>query len=166
MDEVAQSTRMRCMLEKRVGRSMVWMTWHQWQETTSSSTYRDGKWESDSSTTRYDETRYFIVLPGRMPDVAVVRRTRIGGLLRRVRGPGTGDAAFDRAFLLKSRDDGVPRGVLSSRLRKAMLARRLPPWESRNSILFTVHRDQPTLATLDSRAAAIAEIAAHLSGAR
>ncbi|WP_371778429.1 hypothetical protein [Streptosporangium subroseum] len=47
-----------------------------------------------------------------------------------------------------------------------MLASHLPPWESRNSILFTVHRDQPTLATLDSRAAAIAEIAAHLSGAR
>jgi hypothetical protein len=145
--EDARSRRCKLAFGARRGRYDVWMVWHQWVEST-----------GDSSTTR-NLTRYYLWLGPSHPDIALRRRTGIGAFFKPVRGAGTGDAAFDRAVLVRPGDGGAQWGLLTPPLREALLARRLPLFQITGGVLITRYGDVPRIDNLDARAAAICELA-------
>jgi hypothetical protein len=147
----ARSRRCRLALGLRRGGHDLWVVWHQWTEST-------GSGEGSSSRTR-NRTRYFLWLGPAYPDIAVRRRTGIGAFFKPVRGIGTGDAGFDKAFLVRPSDTYEQRRLLTPPLREAMLARRLPVWEIAGGVLITAYEDMPRIENLQARADAISYLA-------
>jgi hypothetical protein len=149
--EAARSRRSRMVLGTRIDQFDVWLVWHRWTETT-------GSGDSTTHTTR-DLTRYFL-WPGRpRPNLRLVRRSRLGASLMPVRGVGTGDAEFDKRFLVRAVHDTAARGVLTPVLRQAMVAGRLPVWEVTDGTLIIGYDDVPSVQTLQYRASVIVDIA-------
>lgn len=144
--EDARSRRCKLALGTRRGRHTIWMVWHQWVEST-----------GDSSSTR-NLTRYYLWLGPSYPDIALRRRTRVGALLMPVRGAGTGDAAFDRAVLVRA-GDGAAQRLLTPPLREALLTRRLPLFQITGGLLVTAYGDPPRIENLEPRADAIRSLA-------
>jgi hypothetical protein len=143
--------RLMVMMGRRVGRYQVWMSWHQWKEV-----HPPGP----PVEVTFDRTRYLLPLgPGRYPDISVTRRTAPGSRFRPARGPGTGDRAFGRAFVVSPAGDPAPQRLLTHRLRQAMLAKAVPPWSIQHNTLTTAYGGRPTITDLDSRAETIARIA-------
>jgi hypothetical protein len=149
VEEAARSRRSRLVLATRFQGFDLWLVWHQWTESSSTG-------DTTTHTTR-NLTRYFL-WPGRAyPDVRLARRTKIGASLMPVRGAGTGDAEFDRRFLVRG-DFAVPPA-----LRRAMLAEHLPTWEIVGGVLVTSYSDTPRIQNLQHRADAIVRIV-HMLG--
>ncbi|MFD0899044.1 hypothetical protein [Actinomadura sediminis] len=132
----------------------LWLVWHRWSESSAG---------NDTSSVR-DLTRYFLLLDPGFPDVDVVRRTRLGGAFMPVRGAGTGDAAFDKRFLVRGPGEREVSRLLTDELREAMLADRVPAWEISGDVLITTYADAPTTATLQPRADTITDLARTLAG--
>lgn len=143
----------RCKLDlgTRYGPYEVWLVWHQWVEHT-------GSGDTSSSTTR-NLTRYYLWLGSSYPDISVRRRTRVGAFFKPVRGVGTGDSAFDKAFLVRPADSYAGQRLLTPQLREVMLARRLPVFEITGGVLITGYGDPPRVENLKPRADAIACLA-------
>jgi hypothetical protein len=149
--EAAASRRSKLVLGTRLEGFELWLVWHRWTETTSSG-------ETTTSSTR-NLTRYFLY-PGRpCPDVRLSRRTAIGGSLIPTRGVGTGDAEFDRRFLIRSDAGPLAQALLTPDLRHAMLTGALPVWEIKGGVLVTAYNDRPQIENLQHRAGAAVHIA-------
>ncbi len=155
--EAAKSRRSRLLMVRGRAGFPMWLSWHHWQETSSTSSYNSstGRYESSSTTTTHNLTRYFLALAGRHPAMSVQRRTKLGGLLKSRRGLGTGDAEFDRAFLVSPKDSVPATRQLTAPMRQALLAGAVPPWSITDGLLVTAYDDVPTLENLEPRAAAI-----------
>lgn len=149
--ESARSRRSKLALGLRRGQHHLWVVWHQWTEHSSSG--------STSSTRTRNRTRYFLWLGPAYPDISLRRRTSVGAFLMPVRGAGTGDAAFDKAFLVRSAAPYEQQRLLTPQLREAMLARRLPVWEITGGVLAIAYDDAPRVENLQLRADAISYIA-------
>lgn len=80
-----------------------------------------------------------------------------------VRGLGTGDPAFDKAFLVRSYPDPQIARLLGPQLRQEMLEHRLPPWQIVGGTLVMAYNDAPGITTLEPRTAAIRHLADLLS---
>lgn len=143
----ARSRRCKLAFGARRGRREVWMVWHHWVEST-----------GDSSTT-HDLTRYYLWLGVGYPDIELRRRTVLGAFIKPVRGAGTGDAAFDKAVLVRPGDGGAQWRLLTPPLREALLARRLPLFQITGGVLVTRYDDVPRIDNLDARADAISHLA-------
>lgn len=149
--EAATSRRSKLMLGTRLEGFELWLVWHRWTETTSSG-------ETTTTSTR-NLTRYFLY-PGRpYPDLRLSRRTAVGGSLIPTRGVGTGDAAFDRRFLVRSDAGPLAQALLTPDLRQAMLTGDLPTWEIKSGVLVTAYNDRPQIENLQFRAGAAVHIA-------
>ena len=133
--EAARSGRSRLFLRHRY--SPMWISWHRWTETSSSSSYNSssGRWESSSSTTTHNLTRYFAALSGYFPDVSVERRTKIGAFLKHRRGVGTGWDVFDRMYVVKPTDDPAAVRVINPRLMQALTAGAAGPFKIAGSVV-------------------------------
>jgi hypothetical protein len=94
------------------------------------------------------------------PDIELRRRTGIGALLKPVRGAGTGDAAFDRAFFVRTGDGYEHLRLLTPQLRNAMLDRRVPLWQLTGGVLVIGYGDVPRVENLQYRA----DVICHLAG--
>lgn len=144
--DAARSRRSQMVVRTRLREFDMWLVWHQWTESTSS---------GDSTTTQTRHlTRYYLWPNRPYPNVQLVGRTRIGASLMPVRGAGTGDAEFDRRFLVR----GTPE-LLSPALRQAMLAGSVPVWQLNGGTLITAYNDSPRPDTLQYRAEVISQIA-------
>jgi hypothetical protein len=147
----ARSRRCKLALGARRGPHQVWVVWHQWVESTGSG--------QTSSSRRRNRTRYYLWLGPDYPDVSVRRRTGVGAFFKPVRGVGTGDAAFDKAFLVRPGDSYEPLRLLTPPLREAMLARRLPIWAINGGVLITAYDDMPRIESLQPHADGICYVA-------
>ncbi len=147
----ARSRRCKLALGAQRGPHHLWMVWHQWTEST-------GSGQTSSSRTR-NRTRYYLWLGPAYPDVSVRRRTGIGAFFKPVRGVGTADAAFDKAFLVRPGDSHEPLRLLTPPLREAMLAGRLPVWAISGGVLITSYDDMPRIESLQLRADGICYVA-------
>ncbi|MFC0553664.1 hypothetical protein ACFFHJ_22485 [Planotetraspora thailandica] len=153
MAEAAASRRSMVFMGKQIRGRLVWMSWHQWTETHTVRVHRNDRWEDKEETVTFNSTEFFVALPAGTPDVAVTSRTALGGRLRPVRGLGTGDPDFDRAFHVHPQDDPAALGLLSAPLRHAMLAGTLSTWwriEGAALVLTYNYEGGPGLAGLDS----------------
>lgn len=144
-------------LERRTGTRTVRVVCHHWWETTSDGTVT-------SSTPRFAAHYLVPLVGGPFPDVAFRVRTRLGGAVVPVRGPGTGDAGFDRRFLVAG-----PGGVALARLlpppmRHAMPTGAVPPWSIVSGVLVTLFPSHPAVADLNPRAEAAVRLAALVEG--
>jgi hypothetical protein len=147
----ARSRRCKLALGARRGPHHLWVVWHQWIESTGSG--------QTSSSRRRNRTRYYLWLGSDYPDVSLRRRTGIGAFFKPVRGVGTADAAFDKAFLVRPGDSYEPLRLLTPPLREAMLAGRLPIWAIDGGVLITAYDDVPRIENLQPRADAICYVA-------
>lgn len=129
------------------------MSWHHWTETRS---YPGPDGGQQTSSKVYNVTRYFLTLdPAGYPDISFKRRTALGSTVRPVRGQGTGDAAFDRAFIVVCDDMPQADRLLSGPMREAMRTKAAPEWSIQQGTLITAYDDKPTTTNLDSRADAL-----------
>jgi hypothetical protein len=92
-------------------------------------------------------------LPWPVPDIRVEKRSRLGAWLKPVRGQGTGDADFDRAFVVKPTKLPVPAQLLPAPMRQGLLAQRVPPWQTVDNLLVIAYPQAPKQETIDSGAA-------------
>jgi hypothetical protein len=115
----------------------IWLSWHRWTESTTSSDNRS------SSSRTHDLTTYFVALPGPFPDLSVVRRTKVGGFLKARRGLGTGDEDFDRSFAVKPPDSEQAVRAITPRLAHALKANEVPEFSVTSNVLSTVHHSPP-----------------------
>jgi hypothetical protein len=146
----SQSRRSQLTFGKQFGPHHIWMNWHHWTETRS---FAGGDGATQTTSKVHNLTRYFLALgPGGYPDLSFKRRTALGSVLRPVRGEGTGDAAFDRAFIVICDDRSTADRLLSARLREAMRTKAIPRWSIQQGTLVTAYDDRPAAANLDSRA--------------
>lgn len=134
--EAAGSRRTRLVLATRLHGRAMWLVWHQWTETV-----------GDTTSTR-NLTRYFVWLGPSYPEVRLDRRTGLGGLLKPVRGVGTGDAEFDRRFLIRGPGEHAAGRLLSPAVREGMVAGRVPPWQISGGVLIMAHKDTPRVENL------------------
>jgi len=147
VDVAVRSKRTRMAAVKTIDGRDVWMVWHRWTES-----------DGDSSST-HNLTRYFLLLGPDYPDVEVKRRTSIGALIKPVRGAGTGDAAFDRAYLIKTAYEPDAHRLVGPPLRELMLARQLPTWQIQGGLLRTAMNHEIRIETLQP----LADQIVHLS---
>jgi hypothetical protein len=150
---VARSYRSRLMLYSHRDGFDVWISWHRWTEISGGNPTRR------SGSTTHDVTRYFVALGRRRPNAVVQRRTGLGGLLKPVRGHGTGDAEFDRAFVVRPTDEPVVLALLTPPMRAALRSGRVPPWQIADDLLITTYLRPPTAATLNAHADAAVQAA-------
>lgn len=143
----ARSRNTRLVLAADAGGAATWLVWHHWVQST-----------GQISAVR-DLTRCFVRLGPAVPDAVVRRRTRLGTLVRPVRGVGTGDPAFDHRFLVRGHDGDAVRRLLTPELRREMLAGRLPPWSIHEGMLIVRHQSPPRANNLRPWAAAAARFA-------
>jgi hypothetical protein len=94
---------------------------------------------------------------------AVVRRTAIGAWIVPVRGIGTGDSDFDAAYLVKPSDDPSAVALVGPRMRAALMAGQVQPWQLSNGVV-SVSFDRPPRAETIAAGAAAAEAVASLVG--
>src|SRR5919198_769687 len=139
--DAARSRRAKLALGGQRGRHAVWVVWHQWVEST-----------GDNSSTTRNLTRYYLWLGPGHPDIELQRRTSIGAFFKPVRGAGTGDAAFDKAILVRPTDGHEHLRVLTPPLREALLSRRLPLFQITDGVLITTYGDVPRIKNLQPRA--------------
>jgi hypothetical protein len=133
----------------------VWLVWHHWIESTGT---------GDSRRTKaHDLTRYFLPLGPGFQDVEIVARTALGGLLKPVRGVGTGDPAFDKRFLVRGLGEQQAVRLLTPELRAAMLAGEVPTWTVRARVLISSYSSPPSAETLEPRADALIAVARMLT---
>jgi hypothetical protein len=137
---VAKSRRSQLLMWTQREGYTIWLSWHRWQESTGSD-------NMNNSRTR-DLTQYFVELPRRYPDASVL--PRIGGFLNPVRGIGTGDADFDRAFVIKPTDNMAAISLVTPQIRAAMRDRRIPPWQIAGDLLILADYRPPSVATLNA----------------
>lgn len=149
VEEAVRSPCTKLALVKDFGGREVWMVWHEWTETYGETfAYRA-------------QTSFFVRLGPGHPDVEVKRRTGIGGLMKAVRGPGTGDAAFDRDYYIAAGADAS--GLVGPPVRELMLARRLPAWRIDRGVLSIETGRRPDLEIVQPMADQVIHLA-HLLG--
>lgn len=146
----ARSRRARLVLGTRQGFEL-WLVWHRWRES-----------NGESSTT-HDLTRYFLWLGPPYPTLRLERRTSIGGFLKPVRGVGTGDAEFDKRFMVRSTTQHEALRLVTPAIRQAMLAGNLPEWAITDGVLFISYHDEPFAETLQPRTDTIIQLARTLT---
>jgi hypothetical protein len=159
--QASQSPRSQLTFGKQSGPHQIWMNWHHWTETRSSA----GPGGGTQTTSKVKNlTRYFLTLgPDGYPDLSFKRRSALGSALRPVRGEGTGDAAFDRAFIVICDDKPAADRLLTAPLRQAMQTKAVPLWSIRQGTLITGYADKPATANLDARADTLITIGEMLS---
>jgi hypothetical protein len=149
----------RSKLFRRFHTLPLWVSWHQWTEISRGGTYNGStqKWESRTSSTTHDLTRYFVALPGTHPDMAVERRPR---------PDPTGAGPFERRFLVKPVDDPTAAGHVTQRLAQALLAQTVPPFAISDNVLIVRFDDRPTRANLSIRADGVRRLTLLLTPSR
>jgi hypothetical protein len=147
--EAARSRRSMLLLYHR--ERGVWMSWHRWTETSGSGDSR--------STSTHNLTRYFLALPGRLPDMSVVRRTRIGAFFKARRGLGVGDENFDRSFVIKPTNSPQAARLVTPRLAQALTAGQVPEFSITSSVLDVSVNSAPDWRDLQSRAEQVSRLA-------
>jgi hypothetical protein len=130
----------------------IWLSWHRWTETSTSSGGR-----STSST--HNLTRYFLALPGSFPDMSVVRRTKIGAFFKARRGLGTSDEDFDRRFVIKPTDLPQAARVVTPQLADALKTGELPEFSITQNLLGTSYDTAPDWRELQPRAEQLSRLA-------
>lgn len=162
--QAARSRRSKLLMVRQRPGSQLWLSWHRWQETSTSSSYNSttGMHDRRSTTTTHNLTRYFLTLAGDHPAMSVRPRTKLGGFLKGRRGMGTGDDTFDRAFLIKPMDSPAAVRELTAAMRRALLARAVPPWSIADGMLITEYSDAPDQQNLAERTAAVERVASLL----
>ena len=143
-----RSRRNKLALSTQRGPHPLWLVWHQWTES-----------NGETSTTTRNLTRYYIWLGQGHPDIQLRRRSRIGAFFKPVRGVGTGDAAFDRAFLVRPSGTYEHQRLLTPQLRAAMVARQVPAWRITGGVLIIGYGDVPRIENLQPRADVICYLA-------
>jgi hypothetical protein len=152
--EAIRSRRTKLALGIRHSGYDAWMVWHQWTESTG----------SDSSTTSTKNlTRYYLWLGPAHPNVQLVRRTSIGAFFNPVRGIGTGDAEFDKRFVIKPADRPEAIQVVTPVIRQAMFAGHFLNWQVSDGTLILAYWDTPRIENLQPRADGIVHLAHLLS---
>lgn len=151
----ARSRRTRLAVATTRGQPM-WLIWHRWTE---SSGVGD-----DRTSSTHDLTRYFLLLGPGYEDVEVIKRTAIGGLFMPVRGVGTGDAEFDKRFLIRGPGEHQAVGLLTPPIRAAMLAGHAPAWAVSAGVLISAYSVPPSVETLEPRANALVVLSRMLTG--
>lgn len=152
--DAMRSKRSKLAVGTQLGPFNTWLVWHQWTESTGGET---------TTTSTRNLTRYFVWLGPSFPDVQVRRRTGIGGFLKPVRGIGTGDPAFDKAFLVRPSDDPAPLRLLTPAMRQALLSGQLPVWTISAGVLITGYDDIPRPDNMQPRADVIVYLAQMLT---
>lgn len=151
-----RSSRTQVAAAKSVGGLDVWVVWHEWVQNIH---------ESDGDTRRRvrEQTRYLLWLGPNHPDMEVKRRTSIGSTVMPARGIGTGDAEFDRAFVVHSLQGSYARQLMGPQVRRLALVSSAPPWRIEGGMLvieipqkMQVETLEPTVSWLVNLAAALA----------
>lgn len=145
----ARSPRSELTAGKQFGPHRIWVNWHHWTETRSSASPNGGQ---QTSSKVHNLTRYFLPLDGDYPDISFKRRGPLASVLRPGGGRLTGDAAFDRAFIVVCEDESAARLLLNTRLREAMRTKSIPPWSIQQGTLISAYDDKPATANLGPRA--------------
>ncbi|GAA3813789.1 hypothetical protein GCM10022226_38190 [Sphaerisporangium flaviroseum] len=154
------SDRSQLLLTTRRDGENIWISWHRWTERKDSSAYNSsaGRSETDTRTTTHDLTRCFVRAGGHPEPISLERRTKVGGLFIPVRGEGTGDASFDRAFLVHPKE-GAPIHLLTQDIRDEMLAGLIPLWQiDETGMLVTRYDEAPGADTLEQHADALLHV--------
>jgi hypothetical protein len=145
--EATRSSRNKlAMTTERDGRQL-WMVWHHWVDYTG------------QAASEVELTRYFTRLETPRPDLRVRRRTSMGARLIPVRGAGTGDAAFDKAFLIRPVGNRQIPHLFGPRLRQEMLESRPRGWQITSGILIVEHKDVPDTSNIQPCAHGILRVA-------
>ena len=111
-----------------------------------------------------DLTRYFVRAAGHPDPISFLRRGP-GGASALVRGAGTGDPAFDRAFAVLP-EEGAPVHLLTETVRREMIAGLIPLWEiDATGMLVTRYEEEPEIDAFDRHADALLHLLGALSGA-
>jgi hypothetical protein len=134
----------------------LWLVWHRWTESSGTGDNR--------TTSTHNLTRYFLLLGAGYQDMEVVKRTALGGLFMPVRGAGTGDADFDKRFLVRGLGEHQAVRLLTPELRAAMLAGEVPAWEVSAGVLISAYSVAPSVATFQPRADTLVALAGMLTG--
>ena len=150
VDTAWRSRRTKLAAVKNIDGGPVWMVWHRWTES------------SGENSSTHDLTRYFRWLGPNYPDVEVKKRTSVGALIKPVRGPGTGDAAFDKAFRVISPYPADAARLLGPHLRQLMTEHRLPPWRIERGLLIIQMDLAVRIETLQPMADQVVELARRL----
>ncbi|QKG23543.1 hypothetical protein [Actinomadura verrucosospora] len=133
----------------------MWLVWHRWTESS-------GTGDNRTTSTR-DLTRYFLFLGPGYEDVEVVKRTAIGGFFMPVRGVGTGDADFDKRFLIRGPGEHQAVRLLTPSIRAAMLSGHAPAWAVSAGVLISADSVAPSVESLEPRAQALIVLARMLA---
>ncbi|HZM80001.1 MAG TPA: hypothetical protein VFC19_30065 [Candidatus Limnocylindrales bacterium] len=141
----------RSKLFRRFRTMPLWVSWHQWTEISRGGAFNDStqRWESRTSTTTHDLTRYFVALPGTYPEMTIERRPR---------PDPSGPRPFDRRFKVMSGDGRAGDEIsdisvnVPQRLAEALLAQTVPPFMITSNVLIVRYEDRPTRANLSMRA--------------
>ncbi|HEU5026386.1 MAG TPA: hypothetical protein VFV01_15825 [Spirillospora sp.] len=133
----------------------MWLVWHRWTESSGTGDNR--------TTSTHDLTRYFLLLGPGYQDVEVVRRTAVGGFFMPVRGVGTGDAAFDKRFLIRGLGEHQAVRLLTPPIRAAMLSGHAPAWAVSAGVLISAYSVAPSVEALEQRAHALIVLARMLT---
>lgn len=135
----------RSKLFRRFRSMPLWVSWHQWTEISRGGAYNGStqRWENRTSSTTHDLTRYFVALPGTIPDMTIERRGR---------PDPAGTRPFDRRFLVKPVEDPSVAAHLPQRLEQALLAQIVPPFTISDNVLIVRFDDRPTRTNLSIRA--------------
>jgi hypothetical protein len=134
----------------------LWFTWHYW--VTYSSNGRVTMAE------RHHRGRYYTRLPVASPArlIAVQRRSTLGATLKAVRGIGTGDAEFDRRFMVKPVNDPGGAALATPLVRAALMSGTIPPFSVYGGFAMITFEDRPREQTLAERTQAIVTLASLL----
>jgi len=99
-----------------------WFTWHFWI-----SYHRHGRAIIPQ---HHHRSRFIAPLSNSPTDglIAIQRRSPLGRTLKRVWGMGTGDAEFDRRFVVKPADDPVAVAIATPAVREALMSGAIPPF--------------------------------------
>jgi hypothetical protein len=133
----------------------VWMVWHLWYESSSS--------PGNGTQSMRNLTRYFLWLGPAYPDVRLARRSGVGAFFDPVRGIGTGDAEFDKRFVIKPSDRPEVIPMVTPVIRQAMLAGHFLNWQISGGLLILAYADRPRIENFQPRADGIAHLAGLLT---
>jgi hypothetical protein len=143
--------RPRRILRGPAGGDPMWLVWHQW-------TRRRGK-----SRSTHNAIRLLVAQPVDWPDLTVVRRSALGAKLMPVNGAGTGDAQFDRAYLIRTDDPAGAPVTLTADIRAALLRGDIVPFAVDATIATILERQTPDVELFDGQVAVMARVLALLN---
>jgi len=149
----AASRRSQVFVTRQVGQRQLWVSWHRWTETrtvpVASGSSVSGMGQRTETTVRH-LTRVWTQVPG-LPNLQVVGRTWLGGLLMARRGVGTGDDEFDRKFAIKPSTSAAAAIAVNTQVRELLLGLRVGGVSILDGLLCVSYGSPLTSAVLQPR---------------